>query len=256
MVRGFVEVRTDSASIRANAPQFEELFRQAPREVIFQATTMMRRWFGHTRKTLEQHLRTGKHRGLLRAMKNHGWVKWRVEPFGGRKIRSERALRTQIDAWATPDIGAVEGRFQLRSQVEVLHEFGGTVRAKAGALAVPIKFAKLSSRARRDKGIRTPKQYSESAEGRRNPLFLIDRRRKGRRVQVLARHTGEVTSRGKPKVESLWLLRKEVRIPASLGLRKSWDGDAGYRQRVLDEHLSRLVDGLGLRLRNLQRRAA
>ncbi|MCA8944582.1 MAG: hypothetical protein KDB80_18630 [Planctomycetes bacterium] len=255
MVSGILEVKSGEFAIRTNAPQFEELFRQAPREVLFQARSMMGRWFGHARKSHIAALKAAGERGLVRAMNRHGWVKWKVEPFP--RAKSERALRNSIESWGTPDIGAIEGREVLRSRAEIALEFGETVQAKSGSLAIPIgKYARMTQTKRRQMNLRSPAQYAKSPEGKQRPLFTVKRKIGGERKEVLVRATGRKTKTGKDTLEPVFILRKSVNIPAKLGMRAAWDRDAGYRQRVLDEHLKRLVDGLGLRLARISKGAA
>lgn len=248
-----LRVGTTNATITANAPQFEELFRQAPKDVFFQARSLIGRWFGHTRNTIIRNAGTP---GLKRAILKHGWVEFKVEPF--TSARTQAQLRARIEKEKLLDLGSIVGRYELDSEAEIIQEFGGAVRARDGSMAVPVgKFARMSQKTRRARNLLSPADYSNSTEGRERPLVLIDKRRKGgRQVRVLARPTGTVRKDGKPKLEAVWVLRNEVDLRPQLNVRKSWDEDAGYRQRTLSEHLGVLVNDLGLRLQRIGRGAA
>lgn len=248
MVFGIIKTEVGNASIQVNAPQFEALFRQAPAEVATQARTMIGRWFGHTRQTIQKNTTPG----LRRAIKKHGWVFWRVEPFTTEK-GGAAGIRRRFKANPNLGLESIVGKYRLRSSAEIAHEFGATVRAtKARALAIPLQ----STSTRRRKGtLFTPSEYAQTAEGQQRPLFVVSRRSKGQVVRKLVRETGETLASGKPKLEALFVLKKQVRIEPKLGVRESWDADAGYRQGVLEEHLRRAVEALSKQLRTAGRRA-
>ena len=234
-----------SLVISEDLSQLERFFGEAPKTVAFHTRVMTFRWFARHRKDWAAGL-TPKMRKLAR----RGAYLYRVEP--APRALNDSAIRSAIEA--DPDLDKVGGKGVLWSDTALVHERGGTVRPKSGRyLAVPIgKYRRMSGERRRAAIGDSPDEYNERNPDQ--PLFRMGRRRGGSRSVVLGRQTGKTLKSGKAQIEAVYLLKRSVRIPQTLGVQSSWDALAGYRASTLEEAVRRVVAEMERGIDKLPRR--
>jgi hypothetical protein len=232
-------------SLRTNLPELEALFTRAPRVATYWIRDMIGRWFG-------SHYRSWR-RGLnawQRRMADRGAYQYSVSPAPG--ARSQAELRAEIARRHNLSLDGVVGRGVIRSDVVLAHELGLTILPRGGkSMAVPVgKFARLTAAQRRAQGLSSPDQHNQRFPG--NQLFVLARRRRGARVAALVRKTGAKTSTGKDRLETVFVLARRVRIPATLGVVRTWDAGATARAQRQQQAADSIVRELAGELRGIE----
>lgn len=119
-----------------------------------------------------------------------------------------------------------------RSKITALHEYGGTVSAKSGMMAIPI------GKALTGEG-RLKEEYSVFQNYRRTfipskvkipGLFIMA---KGSRVFLMKKE--------RDKIEPYFVLKNQIRIQPRLRMRDTWDRMEGYRMETINKHVDRAL---------------
>ncbi len=131
------------------------------------------------------------------------------------------------------DILDMELGIFTHSKIAALHEYGGTVSARSGMMAIPIGRALTSSG-------RLRQEFSEFQNYRRTyvpgknkipGLFMYSRN--GR--TFLMRKEGE-------KVEPYFVLKNRIRIQPRLRMLDTWDRMEGYRMEVFNKSIDKALN--------------
>lgn len=229
-------IEAGPVSIRHNLPELEALFTRAPSVAAYYVRDLIGRWFGSHHRTWRKGLKPWQKR-----LQARGAYLYRVLPT------VSRAQGTTAKAFAAGMLGqsleAIVGRGVIRSAVVYLHETGGTVRPTRGQyLAVPVgRFRKLPAPVRRQLNLESPADWNQANPG--NPLFPLTRRG----APVLVRKTGKQTARGKDQLETVFLLKRSVTVPASLGVLRTWNAqefDRAVRQKQATDAIVAALAGM------------
>lgn len=123
-----------------------------------------------------------------------------------------------------------------RSKIVALHEKGGIVTAKAGAMAIPLPAALGSTG-------RLKKEYSSFIAGRRTyvpgqlkGMFIL---KKGNTALLMMRQPK--TSSGEEAIP-LFVLRRTMTISPRLRFYDTWDRMEGYRRDILNKSVEKVID--------------
>jgi hypothetical protein len=221
-----VVIQEGPLRVVSSFPQLEEMFTRSPEIVAFHARNVIGRWFGRHFREWKAQLPTGLRRMGARA------YRYQVLPFaqaGNQQALREKIRRNPGELWR------IQGRGTIRSAAALIHESGGVVRPTKGkSLAIPIgKFARLKKRERVQQIGGSPRTWNQRHPDRQ--YFVVRARRRGGRGVYLARKTGQRTAKGRERVEVVYALKREVRIPARLRLIATWQALAGYREQTLRE---------------------
>ena len=103
-------------------------------------------------------------------------------------------------------------RFRITSYAEAfrIHEYGGTISGRGKQLAIPLREALRGGRV----GGRLLKRYDKPKEQIKNLVGYFDRRRGKYYLGI---------KRGAEGILPLFVLKRQVRIPARLGFFKTWN---------------------------------
>lgn len=147
----------------------------------------------------------------------------RAYPGGSERLTGnqerERAKGLRLDE--------IEGQIVIVKKSTILHERGGVLRPKAGRLlAVPVGTWRNPKTRLAQLGGLTPQDIP------RERLFRKGRRRRGRGQLVLFTKTNRS---GKARTSAVFVLKRQVTMPASLGIQRHWEGyEFGRRSRLND----------------------
>ncbi|MEO0479601.1 MAG: hypothetical protein AAF196_08985 [Planctomycetota bacterium] len=229
---GFMELRT-------NLDAFERMWSKSPEIVAFHARNMLGRWFGRHGREWRAQL-TPKTRRLAK----RGVAYYFVDP----EARSAAQIRAAFKSRGlnTP----ISGKISMRSPAGLLLEFGGIVRPKRGPfLAIPAgKFRRMTSQRFRQQIGSSPTAYNR--RNPRNPLFTRQRRTRSGSNPVLVRKRPGTEGLEKPRLETVYLLRRQVYVPPQLGVRDVWAGLESYRDRTMREALQGAVEDMRKEVRS------
>lgn len=196
-------VTADPITLRTNLPELEALFTQAPRVAAFHVRDLIGRWFGSHYRAWRRTLKPWQRR-----MADRGAYQYKIQPAPG--ARSAERLHQLLRRYSTLSLDRIYGRGTIRSAVVLAHELGMVVKPTRGRfLRIPV------GKGRREfSGKGRAARFLEA----RPDIFV---RHRGPKI-TLVRKTGQKTAKGKDRVETLFVLARQVTIQASLGVVRTW----------------------------------
>lgn len=230
--------RYDFGDVTLETPEerLNSLFRLGPQVTAYHVRDTFGRIMGRYRRAL-----LAKHGGtrFLRFVQRA--IFYRVWP-GDKGKRSEEAsgrfVSGQMRAASVHRLSEIRLKIWSTSRAALLHETGGTTRAKDGAMAIPIgkladEIAARSGRAGPGKGAKT--LYSPAAVAARIGKRLI--RLPGTSMLF-------AVGPGQEKPEPMFVLAKSVTVPARLGFYATWRAQASDRRALWASTLRTIVQEL------------
>lgn len=193
---------------------------------------------------------TGKLKG--RGTKGRGWLSFAVFPFPGKGTNQLRtAFRAMLGSKSTAQIEsamrsptfsdkpiatldslAIGGNMRDRAEPVVVQEEGAVIHASgARYMAIPIKsgISKAKEKGYRPRVGPRGGEKATARDFRQQGLKMFVRASRSGRLK-LAADLGETSRAGRPKATNLFSLRARVSIPPRLGVYRTWNSLAGWRE--------------------------